>query len=81
VGNLNDPNNDKTRLQKRLDDIKELPQEEYELINYWVNNFLDGHAESTMERHLGHVLTLRDRMDTSIIEATKYTWTTALQEL
>ena len=81
MGNLNDPNNDKTRLQKRLDDIKELPQEEYELINYCVNNFLDGHAESTMERHLGHVLTLRDRMDTSIIEATKYTWTTALQEL
>lgn len=81
MGNLNDPNRDKSRLQKRLNDIKELPQTEYELINYWVNNFLDGHAESTMERHLGHVLTLRDQMDTPITEASKYTWTTALQEL
>ncbi|MCL9815298.1 site-specific integrase [Natranaeroarchaeum aerophilus] len=34
-----------------------------------------------MERHLGHVLTLREQMDTSITDATKYTWTTALQEL
>lgn len=60
--NLNDPNNDKTRLQKRLKDVEKLPRNEKKLVKLWINNEISSHAESTQERHIAQLLTVRDHL-------------------
>lgn len=81
MGDLNDPNNDKTRLQRRLNDVQELPRDEQKLVRYWIDSELDSKAESTQERHLANLLTIRDHLDVPLDEADKFDWTTAVSML
>lgn len=62
---VNDPNNDKTRLQNRLEDIQELPWNDRKLVELWLNNELESLAESTQERHIARLLTVREHLRTS----------------
>ena len=62
MGNLNDPNNDKARLQKRLEEVKQLPTKEQDLVDFWITNELNKKAESTQERHIANLLTVRGQL-------------------
>lgn len=50
MGSVNDPNNDRHRLEKRMEDVKQLPEEEGEVLGYFADNYGDKYAESTLER-------------------------------
>lgn len=78
---INDPNNDKSRLESRLEDVEDLPQQDKKLVNYWVSNFGDSNAESTTHIHLGHLLTLQKELDVRLAEADKYDWSSAVSTL
>lgn len=79
--NLNDPNNDKSRLESRIKDLKDLPREDRQLLQYWLANFRDKNADSTTLGHLTHLLTLQKKLDVSLSEATKFDWTATVSEL
>ncbi|WP_224269756.1 hypothetical protein [Haloprofundus salinisoli] len=79
--NLNDLNNDKSRLESRIEDLQELPREDRQLLQYWLTNFRDSNADSTTLGHLGHLLTLQEELEVPLSEATKFDWTDAVSTL
>lgn len=79
--NLNDPNNDKSRLESRIEDLEELPREDQQLLEYWLENYRDSNADSTTLGHLGHLLTLQEELDVPLSGATKFDWTNAISSL
>lgn len=78
---VNDPNNDKSRLEFRIEDTKDLPREDRQLLQYWLSNFRDSNADSTTLAHLGHLLTLHEHLDVPLSEATKFDWTGVVTNL
>lgn len=79
--NVNDPNNDKSRLESRIEDLDDLPREDRQLLQYWLTNFRDSNADSTTLSHLGHLLTLHEHLDVPLSEATKFDWTGVVTNL
>lgn len=79
--NVNDPNNDRSRLESRIEELEALPDEDQELLEYWLENYRDSNADSTTLGHLGHLLTIQEELDTSLSEASKFTWTSAISAL
>lgn len=79
--NLNDPNNDKSRLESRIEDLQELPRDDRQLLQFWLTNSRDSNADSTTLGHLGHLLTLYGELGVPLSEATKFDWTDAVSTL
>lgn len=79
--NVNDPNNDKSRLESRIEDLEDLPSEDQKPLRFWLSSFKDSNAESTTLAHLGHLITLQEELDVPLTEATKFDWTDVLSRL
>jgi integrase len=62
VPSVNDPNNDKTRLQKRLKDVEKLSKKEKGLVKVWISNEIGSLAESTQERYIAQLITVRNHL-------------------
>lgn len=78
---VDDPNNDKSRLQSTREQIDALPPEDARLVRYWLNNEADAHSPSTKINHISHLLTIHDELDTGFADADKYAWTNAIAAL
>lgn len=81
VPSVNDPNDDKSRLDSRKEALNDLPREQSKPLRYWLNNFNDSYADSTTLAHLGHLLTIQERMEVPLIEADKMDWVAAISQL
>jgi integrase/recombinase XerD len=81
VPDVNDPNNDKSRLESRIEDLSDIPREDRQKLQFWLTNFRDSNADSTTLGYLGRLIKLQDELDVSISEATKYDWTSALARI
>lgn len=79
--NVNDPNNDKGRLESRIEDLQDLPREDRQLLQYWLETFRDSNADSTTLNHLSHLLTLQEELEVPFSEATKFDWTDTVTTL
>ena len=78
---VDDPNDDKSRLQSTREEISSLPPEDAQLVRYWLNNEADGHSPSTKVNHISHLLTIHDELSGGFADATKYDWTNAIAAL
>ena len=78
---VDDPNDDKSRLQSAREEISSLPPEDAKVVRYWLNNEADSHSPSTKVNHISHLLTIHDELNGGFADANKYDWTNAIAAL